>query len=93
MDQQDEFSADIGGQKLSLKSQSLNTIICIAILVISVLVGYALVGHTADAKESSKEFVSVMREMTQTMREGNCLNAFPPEKREANADLCKRLSR
>lgn len=92
MNEQDELSADIWGQKVSLKSQSLNTIICILILVVVCLIGYHGFTHSADSKDAAKEFVSAIKENTQAIRQGNCLAEFPPEKKEAGAALCKRVT-
>mgnify|MGYP001558341305 CR=1 FL=1 len=46
----------------------------------------------ATLKESNKEVAKVLAELARAMREQNCLQSFPPEKRPANADLCKRIA-
>lgn len=94
---QEELNADIAGQKLSLKSQSLNTVITILTFVIVAVIavsGYSLfVTHASDTKEASKELSLALKEITQAAREQNCLISLPQDRRQANAELCKRISR
>lgn len=94
----DENGADvdlnIAGQKIAVKNvKSLNTIVSLIAAIAACFGVYLVMGHAADTKDAAKEFVSAMKEQTQVLRESNCLNAYPTEKREANAELCKRLSR
>lgn len=44
-------------------------------------------------KESNKEIAKALADLAQAMRERNCLDSFPLEKRERNAERCKLLSR
>lgn len=91
--QSEQFDADIAGQKLSIRSQSLNTIATIATLVVTVLIAYMLFGHGTDTREASRELAAALKDMTQAAREQNCLITLPPERREQNTELCKRISR
>lgn len=93
MDTQEQIDADIAGQKISLKSNSLNTIATVATLMLVTVIAYSLYTHGTDTKESSRELVSALRDMAQVQRESNCLNTLPQERREANASLCKQNSR
>lgn len=43
-------------------------------------------------KDSNKEISKVLGDLARALREQNCLNAFPTEKRHENAELCKRIS-
>ena len=43
-------------------------------------------------KDSNREVAKVLNDLARAMREQNCLNAFPAEKRAQNAELCKRIS-
>lgn len=43
-------------------------------------------------RESNREVAKVLNDLARAMREQNCLNAFPPERRHQNAELCKRIS-
>ena len=43
-------------------------------------------------KDSNREVAKVLNDLARAMREQNCLNAFPPEKKAENAELCKRIS-
>lgn len=84
----------IPGGGVNLKNfKHLNDVATVAILILVSLIGYTLFAHASDTKDAGKELVSALKEMTQAAREQNCLMAFPSEKREANAELCKRLSR
>lgn len=89
----EELSAEVAGQKLSFKTGSLNTVATIATLVLVCLLCYVVWVHTIDTKEASKELVSVMKENAQATREQTCIIGLPQDRREQNADLCKRLSR
>ena len=98
----EENGADVdlklAGQEVKLKNvKSLNTIVCIAILVILCAVIPAawsmFKSHADETKEASKELSGAMREMTQATREQNCLIAQPQELRVQNSDWCKRLAR
>lgn len=87
----EELSAEIGGQKLSLKSVALNTIISAASLIAvlaAIPYGYS---HIQDTKEASKELVGALKEMTQAAREQNCLISMPIDRRDP--ELCRRIAR
>ncbi len=43
-------------------------------------------------KDSNRELSQVLKEMARATRETNCLLAMPPEKRQQNAELCRRIS-
>ena len=89
-----DVSLELAGQKVNLRNvKSLNTLATVLTLLIVILVGYGGWQHTSDTKEASKELTLALKEMTQAARESNCLMAIPMEKREANSDLCRRISR
>lgn len=89
----EEIDAEIGGQKFSLKTASLNTVATVATLILVSVVAYIMWGHASDTKEASRDLSLALKDMTQAAREQNCLISLPQERREQNADLCKRLSR
>ena len=43
-------------------------------------------------KESNKEISQTLREMSRATREQNCLLSLPPEQRQKNAEVCRRIS-
>lgn len=89
-----DVDLNIAGQKVALKNvKSLNTIVSLIAAVAACFGVYLVMAHASDTKDAGKELVLALKEMTQAAREQNCLMAFPQEKREVNADLCKRLSR
>lgn len=88
-----ELTAEIAGQKLSLKNMALNTIATVATLIGMVLIGYIVWEHTSDAKVATKELASAMRELAQANREQNCLLRFSPEQRLSQVEFCKQISR
>lgn len=89
----EELSAEIGGQKLSLKNLPINTIATIATLIGVSLIGYMVWEHTAGTREASKELASAMRELATANREQNCLLIFKQEERQSKAADCKLLAR
>ena len=94
----EENGADVGlkfaGQEVNIKNvKSLNTLATIATLVIVVLVGYVIFEHKADAKSHGESLTSVMKDMAQAIREGNCINAYPEAERETKIEHCKRITR
>lgn len=98
-DQQEELSAEIAGQKVSVKTLHLNTLATVATLILSALVAFALYTHSQEAKSAAQEFVSAIREQTKAVRdqttaqrEQNCLISFREEDRTRQAEFCKRLS-
>lgn len=78
---------------LKVTSANLNTLFTILGFVVMVLVAWVLYNHTTDAKDASKELATVMKEMTIAAREQNCLISLPQDRREQNAELCKRIAR
>ena len=69
-------------------------------VAVGVLVLYMLFEHKTDAQAGGKDLVMVVREMTaaqmkgvEAQREMNCLISLPQERREKEADFCKRISR
>ena len=96
----DQLNVKAFGAEGSIKTSSLNTVATVATLMIVTGLAVAMYQAGISAREARDEFkiitrevVSALREMTQATREQNCLMAFPPERREANMDLCKRVSR
>lgn len=47
----------------------------------------------AAMKESNKELGMILKELAQSTREQNCLLSLPQERRAANSEICKRISR
>lgn len=97
---QEKLSAKIGGQEFSATLSNLNTVATVAILMIVTGIAVAMYMQsmaTRDAKEDfrtiTREVVVALKEMTVATREQNCMLAFPPERREANVELCKRMAR
>lgn len=97
---QEKLSAKIGGQEVSVAVSNLNTVATVATLMIvtGIAVAMYMQGQLAkDAKEDfrtiTREVVVALRDMTVATREQNCMLAFPPERREANVELCKRMAR
>lgn len=81
------------GVKANIKNvKSLNTICTIAVLVGVCVVGTVLYAHATETREAGKELVGALKEMTQVVREANCLNTLPPEKRP-DPDYCRRAAR
>jgi hypothetical protein len=80
----------IAGQEVKLKNvKSLNTILTL-IAAVGVCFGtYLLVEHKADAKSNGETLTSVMKDMAQAIREGNCINSYPEHERKDNVELCK----
>lgn len=78
---------------LKISSANLNTLFTVLGFIVTVLVAWTLFNHGNETKEASRDLVMALKDMTQAAREQNCLMAFPVDRREANADLCKRLSR
>ena len=93
------FSASLKGKDIQIRD-----VIGIAILLISTVTAYAMWDHqTGGAKDlgalrseftvALKEMVQVNRDIAQGQREMNCLIALPTEKRELQAEFCKRITR
>jgi hypothetical protein len=96
----EELSAEIGGQKLSLKSVALNTLATVATLIgVAVLIVLAT-QHQTEAKDQSNAFVAAIKEQTTAMkeqtavaREQNCLMRFETKDRAERAEFCKQIVR
>lgn len=96
---QEELDADIAGQKLKIKTASLNTIATVATLVVVCLIAYVLFEHRMDAKagglamtDAVLNMVKAQQDTTRAHRETNCLMGIPEAQRESKADWCKRIS-
>lgn len=95
----EELTAEVAGQKLSLKSVALNTLATVATLIaVGVLLTITWIHHT-DGREGRNEFISALKEQTAAQRENaalqreqNCLFKFKPEERHQWADTCKTTS-
>ncbi len=89
-----DVSAEIAGQKFSIRNvKDFNTFATVLTMIGVGVLSYAFYAHATDTKDASKDLVMALKDMTQAAREQNCLMAFPVERREANVDLCKRLSK
>lgn len=95
----EEVSAEIAGQKLSLKSVALNTLTTVATLIGVIVICMFLWQHQQETKEAGAAFVSALKEQTiaykegtATQREQNCLLKFKQEERQQNADFCRQIS-
>lgn len=98
--QQEKFSAKLGGQEVSVTTSNLNTVATVATLMIVSGIAVAMFMQSQasrDAKDDSRaitrEIITALKDMAIATREQNCMLAFPPERREANAELCKRMAR
>lgn len=93
-----DVNLKVPGGEVNLRNvKSLNTLATVATLIFvcaGICGGYLmLTAHASETKDAGREFVQALKEVAQSLRENNCLTTFTPEKREANADMCKRLSR
>lgn len=91
-----DVAVELAGQKVNIKNvKSLNTLATVATLIIICAgfgMGYVIfTAHAAETRDSSKELVTALREMTQAAREQNCLISMPQDRRDA--DLCRRIAR
>lgn len=96
----EELSAEVAGQKISLKSVALNTILTILIFLGVAVTISLLWNHQEESKAASAAFVSaikeqttVQKEQTTVIRESNCIAALPPDRKHLDADFCKRVTR
>jgi hypothetical protein len=94
----EEVTGEIAGQKFTLKSLSLNTLLTLIGVVGVVAVSVLMWTHLGESKESSAAMVGALRELTaaqkdQTMvaREQNCLISLPQDRRDP--ELCRRIAR
>ncbi|HYR35952.1 MAG TPA: hypothetical protein VEQ87_16795 [Burkholderiales bacterium] len=98
MNEVEEVSGEIAGQKFSLKSLSLNTLLTL-VGVLGVVGLCALMWtHLDESKESSRAMIDAIKELTvsqreQTVvaREQNCLISLPQDRRDP--ELCRRIAR
>lgn len=88
-----DVEVSLAGQTARIKNvKSLNTIVTIAVLVVVVAIGVVVYGHAAETRDAGKELVQALKDVTQVVREANCLNSLPPEKRP-DPDYCRRAAR
>lgn len=94
-----ELSAEVAGQKLSLKSVALNTLATVATLILVVVIAVLLHQHQQDAKVTGEAFVSAVKEQTgaikeqtSALRENTCIAAYQGPASE-RASFCKQVSR
>ena len=96
-----ELEVSSGNKRLRLRGSDLLTAI-IGIIVCSglTLLGYITFQHKTDANENAvalvkalSEVASASRDGVQAQREMNCLLLWPQDKREQQADLCRRVTR
>jgi hypothetical protein len=99
--EQDEASVETPLGKVSAKGQG---IVSVGTFVAVILIGYIVIDHKADAKDSNITLISVLKDLAQAQREQTiaqremtCIISMPTERRErefgAENSLCKRLSR
>ncbi len=79
--------------KLKVSGHYANLFFTVAGTIFSALVLALLYIHMGDTREGNRDLSAAMREAAQAAREQNCLISMPQDRREANAELCKRLSR
>lgn len=98
--QQEKFTAKVGGQEVSVTTSNLNTVATVVTLMIVTGIAVAMYMQSLVARDAKDDFrmitrevVVALKEMTIATREQNCMLAFPPERREANVELCKRMAR
>lgn len=89
----EEISGEIAGQKFSLRSVALNTVLTFLTFMVSFATAYVLYNHTGESKEVTRELSMAMKELAQANREQNCLLIFEQKDRQLNAANCKMLSR
>jgi hypothetical protein len=94
----EEVNAEIAGQKISLKSLSLNTLLTLVGVIGVVALAVLTWTHLQDSKDASQAMLGAIRELTtaqkdQTVvaRELNCLLSLPLERRDP--ELCRRIAR
>jgi len=100
-EQVEEVSGEIAGQKFTLKSLSLNTLLTLLGVIGVVVCCVLLYTHLGDSKDANAAFVGAIKdltaaqkEQTSVAREGNCwsyLNTLPQDRRDPT--LCQRISR
>lgn len=95
----EELNAEIAGQKISLKSVAINTIVTLLTFALCVVTTSIVWQHTTDARETGKAFVSAIKEQTEAtteqaklLREANCLQGYqgPPAEKQ---NFCARVTR
>lgn len=96
-DSTQEIELGAGDKKLRIRGSDFLTLVGVAV---GVLMVYMLVEHKGEARDASKQFEGVVKEMVMAQREmvqeqrvQNCLIAYSQEQRERNVEFCKRLAR
>ena len=57
-----DVAVEIAGQKVNLRNvKSLNTLATVATLLVALLIGYVILTHTTDAKDSGKEVAAELK--------------------------------
>lgn len=82
MSEQTEVSAETALGKFRIAGKDMGSVMPIATLLIVLFL--AFMGY---------QQLGVLREMTQAVREQNCLISIPEAQREAKADFCKRITK
>lgn len=88
-----DVDVNIAGQRVNLRNiKSLNTLATVATLIVVCVLGYAFYVHAGESRDAAKDLVQAMKEMTQAVREGNCLTSYqgPQDQRAA---FCKQVTR
>lgn len=90
-DMQQEIEAKLpGGASLKVRGSD---ILGVAIMVVVLLLAYVVWEHKMDSKDLSTQLTNAVKEMVQAVRESNCLQSLPQERRERDAEFCKRVTR
>ena len=92
-----EIELGAGDKKLRIRGSDFLTLVGVAV---GVLMVYMLYEHRGEAKDASKQFegvvkemVSAQREMVHAQREQNCLLRFEQKDRTERSDFCARVSK
>lgn len=93
MGEQEQIDADVAGQKVSIKTNSLNTLATVLTLIMVSTIGYILLAHSTDARDGTKELIGALKEVVTVQREANCLASIPNDRKPDGAEFCKRISR
>ena len=89
--QSGEIKTPLGSVSFSGKKTA--EVIAILSLCLLFLLAWVLWEHKADAKGHGDSLTSVMKDMAQAIREGNCINSYPEAERESKIEMCKRITR
>lgn len=93
MADQEQIDADVAGQKVSIKTNSLNTLATVLTLIMVSVIGYIMFTHSADARDGTKELIGTLKDVVTVQRESNCLASIPNDRKPDGAEFCKRISR